>query len=130
MIARAIEDHAAIVMAGGRVPALTKHLCAAMVGGLTYCTPLVVEHRKHARALGASTAMLNDLWDNARSTHYTDAQKAALTAAVALTREPRGLPATVRATLQAQFSQEEIVEVIAVIGLANYRARMRNALEV
>lgn len=115
-------------METGTVAPLTKHLCAAMVAGLTSCTPLLVEHRRIARELGAGAQMLTDLWTNAKSEHYDAAQRSALAAAVALTREPRALPDTVWSALEAQFSSDQCVEVIAAIALANERARIENAL--
>ncbi len=127
-LTRALQTHAAQVMREGTVPELTKELCAALVAGLTFCTPLLVEHRANARRLGAATVLLNDLWDSAQSPEYTDAQKAAFAAAVALTREPRGLPDAVWAALARHFTDQEIVEVLCAIGLANYRARLWNAL--
>jgi len=129
-LAGALASHASQVMEEGCVPPLTKQLCAAIVAGLNYCTPALVEHRKRARELGASTALLNDLWDSARSEHFTPAQKAALAAAVALTREPRGLPDPVYEALREHFSPPEIVEVLGAIGFENYRNRLQNALQI
>ena len=117
-------------MRGGGVDELTKELCAAMVAGLNFCTPALVRHRKRARDLGADAAMLNDLWDSATSPHYRPAQQAALAVAVALTREPRALPQGLLDELQRHFDREQVVEVVCVIGLENYRNRVENALQV
>lgn len=129
-IAAALDAHASQVMENGTVSQLTKHLCAAVVAGLNYCTPALVEHRKKARELGASTPLLNDLWDSARSEHFTPAQKAAIAAAVALTREPRALPDPVYDALRENFTAAEIVEVLGAIALENYRNRLQNALQI
>ncbi|MBV9971797.1 MAG: carboxymuconolactone decarboxylase family protein, partial [Candidatus Eremiobacteraeota bacterium] len=48
-----------------------------------------------ARRLGVEDVMLDELWDYARSERFTEAERAALAAAVAITREPRALPETV-----------------------------------
>ena len=125
----AVSDHRSLLMDGGRLPQLTKELCAAMVAGLHFCQPSLIEHRGRARRLGAGTPMLNDLWDNARSDLYTGAQKAALAAAVALTREPRGLPDAVWSDLRAHYDDEQIVELLCVIGFCNYLDRVSNALQ-
>lgn len=100
-----------------------------MVAGLTFCEPALVAHRRTARALGADAKMLNDLWNNAGSERYTAAQKAALAAAVAITREPRGLPDALWDDLKAHYSDAQIVELLCAIGVANYRNRVENALQ-
>jgi AhpD family alkylhydroperoxidase len=116
-------------MESGSVPQLTKELCAAMIAGLNFCTPSLVAHRGRARKAGADAGMLNDLWDYARSERYTGAQKAALAAAVALTREPRGLPDVLWDDLRVHYSDAQIVEILCAIGLANYLDRLNNALQ-
>ncbi|MFN2448260.1 MAG: carboxymuconolactone decarboxylase family protein [Candidatus Baltobacteraceae bacterium] len=128
-MARALDEHAAAVMGIGGVSELTKALCAAMIAGLNFCTPSLVRHRKRARDLGAQAAKLNDLWDNARSVRYTDAEKAALAASVALTREPRALPGRLWDDLRAHYTPAQIVELLCAIGVENYRNRVENALQ-
>jgi AhpD family alkylhydroperoxidase len=127
-LADALKAHAREVLESGTVPAITKELCAAMVSAVNFCEPSLVEHRAKARELGASAEMLNDLWDYARSTRFTDAQKAALAAAVALTREPRGLPDAVSAQLRAEYDEAQIAELLCAIGFMNYVNRVSNAL--
>ena len=96
-IAQSLTEHMHAVIAGGTVERTTKHLCAAMTAAVTFCEPLLVEHRRAARALGVRTEKLNDLWDFAQSDRFNGAERAALSAAVALSREPRALPPAVRA---------------------------------
>jgi uncharacterized peroxidase-related enzyme len=128
-IARTAREHLEAVMQGGRVPQVTKELCAAMVSAVNFCQPSVTEHRRRAAELGVDADTLNALWDYARSDRFTGAQKAALAAAVALTREPRALPQAVRAELQAHYDEGEIVEVLCAIGAFNYFNRISNALQ-
>ncbi|HET7814010.1 MAG TPA: hypothetical protein VFL13_06525 [Candidatus Baltobacteraceae bacterium] len=127
-IEASLEAHAAAVMNGGRVPELTKTLCAALVAGLNYCTPALIEHRKRARELGADAEMLTQLWDSARSERYDAAQRAALAAAISLTREPRAMPPAVREMLESHYDAEQMYELLSAIALENYRNRMDNAL--
>lgn len=128
-LARNVLDHRALLMHGGRVPELTKELCAAMVAGLNFCRPSLIAHRGRARKLGAGADLLNALWDNAQSDLYSDAQKVALAAAVALTREPRGLPDALWNDLRKHYDDGQIVELLCVIGFANYLDRVSNALQ-
>ncbi len=74
--------------------------------------------------------MLDELWDFARNPKFTDAERAALAAAVAITREPRGLPESVWQDLRNHFDDGEIVEILCAVGLFNYFNRFNNALQM
>ncbi len=127
-IARSFAGQIDVVLRGGTVSELTKVLCAAMVSAINFCQPSVVEYRRRAAELGVDAGTLNALWDYARSDRFSDAQKAALAAAVALTREPRALPPAVRDQLQAHYDEGEIAEIFATIAAFNALNRMSNAL--
>ncbi len=74
--------------------------------------------------------MLDELWDHARSERFGPRERAALAAAVAITREPRGLPDPVWAKLREHFDDGQIVEILCTIGLFNYFNRLNNALQI
>lgn len=128
-VAQSAAAHVQAIMQGGTVPLATKALCAAMVSAVNFCEPALIAYRREARAAGVTVDMLNALWDFARSDLFTGAQKATLSAAVALTREPRGLPDAVWNHLREEFDDGEIVEVLALIGMTNSLNRMSNALQ-
>ena len=128
-VAQSAAQHLRAIMDGGSVPRATKTLCAAMVSAVNFCQPALVAYRREARAAGVTVEMLNALWDFARSDLFSAGQKAALSAAVALTREARGLPDPVWDQLRAQFDDGEIVEILALIGMVNSLNRMSNALQ-
>ncbi|GAC1497722.1 MAG: hypothetical protein NVS1B14_00230 [Vulcanimicrobiaceae bacterium] len=77
-----------------------------------------------------SQEMLDALGDYTRDERFGAAERAALAAAVAITREPRGLPEAVWKDLREHFDDGQIVEIICSIGLFNYFNRLNNALEV
>ncbi|GAC1657159.1 MAG: hypothetical protein NVS9B12_09120 [Vulcanimicrobiaceae bacterium] len=87
-------------------------------------------HGALLRRLGVEQAMLDGLWEYASSPRFSGAERAALAAAVALTREPRGLPDAVWEELRKHYDDGEIVEIICSIGLFNYFNRFNNALQV
>ena len=128
-IANTLDEHVRAVFSSGSVDPALKHLCAAMSAAVNFCDPLLVEHRGAARHLGVPIDKLNDLWEFARSERYTQAERAALSAAVALSREPRALPPAVWEALRAHFDREQIVEILSAIGAINYLARVRNAID-
>jgi alkylhydroperoxidase family enzyme len=127
-IARAFSEQIDVIVRRGTVPEVTKVLCAAMVSAINFCQPSVVEYRRRAAELGVDSDTLNALWDYGRSDRFTDAQKAALSAAVALTREPRALPPAVREELQAYYDAGEVAEILSTIAAFNALNRISNAL--
>lgn len=128
-IAVTAAEHLRAVMQRGTVPRATKALCAAMVSAVNFCEPALVAYRREARAAGVSVEKLNALWDFARSDLFDAGQKAALSAAVALTREARGLPDAVWNLLRAEYDDGQIVEILSLIGMVNALNRVSNALQ-
>jgi AhpD family alkylhydroperoxidase len=128
-LAASVHEHSLQVMKHGSVPELTKQLCAVLVAALNFCQPSLIEHRRRARMLGASTDMVNAIWEYAHSNHFTPAQKAALACAVSLTREARALPDAVWDDMRKYYDDAQIVELLCAIGLANYLDRVSNALQ-
>lgn len=87
-------------------------------------------HGALARRLGVDEAMLDELSDYAGSEKFSAAERAALAAAVAMTREPRALPNPIWDELRKHFDDGQIVEIVCTIGLFNYFNRVNNALQV
>ncbi len=129
-LARSLAAHMRELGEGGSVPKRTKELIALMVGWLNACDYCTCVHEEIARHLGIDTATLEGLSDFARSPHFSEAERAALAATVALTREPRALPPAIWETLRAQYGEGEIAEILAAIGLNNYVSRLSNALGI
>lgn len=128
-ITSSAAEHLHAILATGSVSRGTKALCAVMVSAINFCEPALVAYRREARLAGVSIDMLNALWDFARSDLFDNAQRAALSAAVSLTREARALPDTVWNQLRAEYSDGEIVEILALIGMVNGLNRVSNALQ-
>jgi len=83
-----------------------------------------------ARRFGADEQILAELDDYARSADFSAAEKAALSAAEALTRDATSLAQPVWDDLRAHFDDGQIVEIVCTIGLFNYFNRVNNALEI
>ncbi len=127
-ISRSLAEHVRAVTQGGTVSRRTKELCALMVSWLNACIVCAKSHEALARHLGIEQATLDALEDYARSPLFTEAERAAIGASIALTREPRALPPAVRDALDAHYAPGEVSEIVAVIGLYNYLNRLNNAL--
>jgi len=128
-LARSLAAHVRELDAG-TLPPRTRELIALMVAWLNACDHCTCVHEEIARSIGVDEATLAALGDFARSPHFSDAERAALTATVALTREPRALPPAAWEGLRANYDEAGCVEVIAAIGLNNYLSRAVNALQL
>lgn len=87
-------------------------------------------HGALVRRLGVDQETVDDLSHFAKSARFSAAEKAALAAAVAITREPRGMPDSLWDALREHFDDGQIVEIICSIGLFNYFNRLNNALQI
>ncbi|HTU71774.1 MAG TPA: carboxymuconolactone decarboxylase family protein [Candidatus Baltobacteraceae bacterium] len=114
----------------GAIPARTLELIALMVGWLNACEYCTCVHEEIARKLGVDEATLAALGDFALSPHFSEAERAALSATVALTREPRALPPVVWDALRAHYDEGASLEILAAIGANNYVSRLSNALQL
>jgi uncharacterized peroxidase-related enzyme len=126
-IARTLARHIGAIEEGA-VSRRTKELVALMVSWLNACENCTEVHAEMARALGIDQTTLDELGNFAVSERFSDAERAALSAAVALTREPRALPDAVRDRLAEHYDEGEFVEIVATIGFYNYVTRANNAL--
>jgi AhpD family alkylhydroperoxidase len=127
-LARSLAAHLRDLNETGTVAARTKELIALMVGWLNACEYCTCVHEDIARSLGVDEATLSSLGDFATSPNFSGAERAALAATVALTREPRALPPALWEQLRAHYDEGEVVEVLAAIGLNNYLSRVTNAM--
>ena len=112
----------------GALPARTRELVALMVAWLNACEDCTCVHEEIARSIGVDEATLASLSDFARSANFSGAERAALAATVALTREPRALPPAVLDALRAHYDEAACTEVLALIGVQNYLSRLSNSL--
>jgi uncharacterized peroxidase-related enzyme len=129
-IAESLARHLRDVGESGTVPRRTKELVALMVSWLNVCVVCAKSHEALARHLGVDQETLDALEDYTRSEKFSPAERTALSASVALTREPRALPPAIRDQLRAHYDEGEVLEILATIGLYNYVNRLHNALEV
>ena len=101
-----------------------------MVAWLNACDYCTCVHEEIARRLGIDAPTLETLGDFARSPRFNDAERAALHAAVVLTREPRALPPAISDALKSNYDSSQCVEILSAIGLNNYLSRLSNALSL
>lgn len=129
-IADATWQHYEAVMGEGRVDRRLKELCAVLISALNQCEYCLVAHRAAAKRIGVEAEVLRALSDYETNPSYAEPERAALAAAVALTREPRALPEALWVRLRAAFDEAQIIEVLSTIALFNAFNRISNALDV
>ncbi len=115
---RAFAELNRVVMAEGRVSGVLKQMVAAIVSsaaGCTYCQA----HTAHvADRRGAEAQKLAALWEYESSPLFSDAERAALRVAQGAGCVPNAVTDEDMEELRRQFSDEEVVELVAV--MANF----------
>ena len=77
---------------------------------------------------GITEAKLDAAFDHATSAQFSAAERAALDLAVLASRVPNAVTDEAFATLRAQWSEEEIVEIVATIAMAGFLARWNGTM--
>ena len=127
-IFKTMMAHFAAVLNTGTLPVKLKELIivrTSQVNDTPYC---LASHTVLARNLGWSEQQLSNLSDWAARPDFTAAEKAALWLAETVTLDPHQVTDELYAEVRSHYSEGEIVELLAAIGLFNYFNRFNNAL--
>jgi len=92
-----------------------------------YC---LASHSAICRRLGWSDAQLEALKDVDASVEFTERERVAIHLAEAMTRDPHNYSDAEFARLRRFYSEGEVVELMAAIGLFNYFNRFNDLLEM
>ncbi len=98
---------------------------ASFASGCMYCQAHMI---LASERFGASEERLNSVYDFENSPHYTDAEKAALAFAHAAASVPNMVTEEVGVRLRKFWSEEEIVELTAVVALFGYLNRWNDSM--
>jgi uncharacterized peroxidase-related enzyme len=121
------------VMAEGTIPARLKELLYLRATFLNGCANCARTHTANARAQGVSVdaiEVLKDPGGRRRADLFSDEERAALRYVDLLTSYPSNLDNVDLDTLGAHFSEEQAVEVVATIAMANWTNRINEGLRV
>lgn len=101
---------------------------AAMEIGCAFCMDLgsYLAQEKH----GVTEEEIRALSDHAASGVFTSAEVAALDLAVAMSATPATIEDELWADLAEHFDDKQLIELVAMIGWENSRARIAHALEI
>ncbi len=128
-IARAFTElNKAVMTEYGTVTLEFKRLLgyvSSFASGCLYCQAHMI---LASERFGASEDRLNGVYDFEESPHYTEAEKAALAFAHAAASVPNMVTADVATRLRQHWSEEDIVEITAVVALFGYLNRWNDSM--
>lgn len=128
-IAKAFTDlNIAVMECNGKVTPEFKRLIGfvtSMVSGCRYCQAHTI---LGSERFGTSEERLNSVLNYSDSPHFSDAEKAALDFAFAAAEVPNGVTEEHAEKLRAHWSEDDIVEIMAVIALFGYLNRWNDSM--
>jgi uncharacterized peroxidase-related enzyme len=124
-----IIAHMEAVLNTGTLPKALKELVIVRTSQLNRTPYCLASHTAIARKLGWTEAQLEALHD-AATTEFSEREKVAIHLAEAMTLDAHGYSEAEFARLRSFYSEGEIVELMAAIGLFNYFNRFNDLLEM
>ena len=128
-IARAFKNlNVAVMTSEGQVSAELKRLIGyvtSFVSGCRYCQAHTILGSKR---FGSTEERLNDAWCFESSPHFTEAEKAALAFARAAASVPNSVTPEHGDMLRQFWSEEDIVEIMAVVSLFGFLNRWNDSM--
>lgn len=125
-----IIAHMEAVLNTGTLPKALKELVIVRTSQLNRTPYCLASHTKICRNLGWSDVQLEALRSSAGSTEFTEREKVAIHLAEVMTLDPHSYSEAEFTRLRSHFSEGEIVELMAAIGLFNYFNRFNDLLEM
>jgi uncharacterized peroxidase-related enzyme len=99
----------------------------SQVNRTSYC---LASHSAICKRLGWSDAQLQALYDAEESGEFSERERVAIHLAEAMTRDPHNYSDAQFARLRSFYSEGEVVELMAAIGLFNYFNRFNDLLQM
>ena len=122
--------HFEAVLHTGTLPLKLKELAIVRTSQLNQCSYCLASHSRICKKLGWSDDQLVNLADYNGRTDFTHQEKIALQLAEWMTRNERPLTDEQWNQVRDVFSEGEVVELMAAIGLFNYFNRFNNLLDM
>lgn len=121
-----MDAHFAAVMGSGTVPLKTKEMLALQTSQENATRYCMASHTILAERCGATPTQLSALRD-VEAGPFTEKEKAALRFGLQMTRDANRVPEATLEELRRHYTEAEIVEIAAVVGLFAYFNRFNNA---
>lgn len=125
-----IIAHMEAVLNTGTLPKALKELVIVRTSQLNRTPYCLASHTAIARKLGWSDAQLDALHNAAATTQFTEREKVAIHLAEVMTLDAHRYSEAEFTRLRSFYSEGEIVELMAAIGLFNYFNRFNDLLQM
>ncbi len=122
--------HFEAILNTGTLSTKLKELAIVRTSQLNHCEYCLASHTRICKKLGWSGDQLEHLADYEIRSDFTAAEKAALRLVEQMTANERPLSDEEFQGLRQHYSEGEIIELMAAIGLFNYFNRFNNLLEM
>lgn len=129
LIERTWAAHLEAVMGQGEVEQQLKELLAVRVSQINRCEYCLASHSMLAKRYGAQPAQIEAL-ARGDASGFERPWQAAFDVAAEMTTSGGQVDDATYDRLEASWSSEQIVEIVAVVGLFNYFNRFANALDI
>ena len=128
-IAKAFTDlNIAVMTCEGKVEPELKRLIGYVTSFVTGCRYCQAHTILGSERFGSTEERLQEVWNFEQSTHFSDAEKAALALAYAASEIPNGVDDAVMTRVRAHWGDEDIVEIMGVIALFGYLNRWNDSM--
>ena len=122
--------HFEAVLNTGTLPLKLKELAIVRTSQLNHCGYCLASHSRICKKLGWDDDQLIHLADYAERADFTHAEKVALRLAEWMTRNEGPLTEEQWQQVREVYSEGEVVELMAAVGLFNYFNRFNNLLDM
>ena len=122
--------HFQAILNTGTLPTRLKELVIVRTSQLNACRYCLGSHTQIARKLGWTDDQIDNLAEYATRDDFTPAEKVALRLAEEMTLDANKISDAFFAEVRSHYSEGEVVELMAAIGLFNYFNRFNNALQL
>ena len=120
--------NAAVMDPEGKVDQGFRRLIGHVVSQVSGCRYCQAHTLLGAHNFGVSDAKLADVWNYAKSPHYSVRERLAMDFALAAASQPNAVTDTLFAQLQQYWSDEEITEILGVVAMFAFLNRWNDSM--
>ena len=120
--------NAAVMDPEGKVDQGFRRLIGHVVSQVSGCRYCQAHTLLGAHNFGVSDAKLADVWNYAKSPHYSVRERLAMDFALAAASQPNAVTDTLFAQLQQSWSDEEITEILGVVAMFAFLNRWNDSM--
>lgn len=118
------------VMLKGKIPANLKELAYLKTASINACQYCLRAHTASAKQAGVTDRQIEELKFYQNSTAFDEKEKATIRFADLVTRGAATIDASVLSWIGRYYTEDEIVELVLVIALANMVNRINDTLQI